>query len=56
MLIDLEKLPVYIVPHMRDGEKEVHLKNVCGRRVCLVGRILLLLMLSHPCNYRFNHI
>ena len=27
MLIDLEKLPVDIVPHMRDGEKEVHLKK-----------------------------
>ena len=27
MLIDLEKLPVDIVPHMQDGEKEVHLKK-----------------------------
>lgn len=27
MLIDLEKLPVDIVPHMRDGGKEVHLKK-----------------------------
>lgn len=27
MLIDFESIPVSVIPHMRDGEKEVHMRK-----------------------------